>query len=166
MIVTPGRVTGTEIQDGRTILTVQFAQDEDVQTVELAEPAGTDTGVTVGSRVFVLTVTTGWKIAVAADDGVDRESGPGEKRVYSTDSDGAKQAEITLTADGNIHLNGDGKRLVTYAELDTALQGLIDYINAHTHSGVSSGGSTSGPPATPATLDISASETQTLMTDG
>ena len=56
----------------------------------------------------------------------------------------------------NVYLNGNTKSLVTWDELNTALQ-------AHVHSGVSTGGGTSGPPAG---LDISAAKTTTVKTGG
>lgn len=61
----------------------------------------------------------------------------------------------------NIELNGNTKRFVTYTELNTALQLLITSINATFATKLNGAGS----PGT-LTLDISASETQTVKTGG
>jgi phage gp45-like len=72
-----------------------------------------------------------------------------------------------ITQDGTaIELNGNSKRFVTYSELNTALQLLITALNTHVHTGVTTGPGSSGSPATPLTLDISASETTTIKTGG
>lgn len=71
---------------------------------------------------------------------------------------------VVLKSDGNIDLNGDARTFVTHAELDTALQALVTYINGHTHSGVTTGNSASGPPASPTSLDISSAEAKTVRT--
>lgn len=73
-------------------------------------------------------------------------------------------------ADGNmqvtankIELNGNDKQFVTWAELNSALQGFITDFNSHTHP------TPSGPssaPTVPLTLDISSSKTSTIVTGG
>jgi hypothetical protein len=71
-------------------------------------------------------------------------------------------AEYKLNA-ANAEINGNSKSFVTHAELDAALQTFINALNLHTHP--ETGGSTL-PPTTPLSLDISASETQTVKTGG
>jgi hypothetical protein len=135
--------------------------------IEYYQLPGISAGPTPQDRAATIEMN-GFRVAVASHNyrvGVEPQAG--ELILFSTNADGsASQAMVRLKPDGNIDLNGDGKTLVTHAELDTALQGLVDYINAHTHSGVSSGSSTSGPPSAPGTLDISAAEAATLRTDG
>lgn len=77
------------------------------------------------------------------------------------DEDGA----IRVSAP-EIHLNGDGKRLVTWDELNTALQ-------SHTHGAGSlsappgtAGGSVTGVTGAPVALDLSAAKTTTIKTGG
>lgn len=77
----------------------------------------------------------------------------------------SEKSTIIIDDDGNVELNGGGKRLVTHAELDTALQTFMLALNAHIHTGVTTGPGSSGPPA-PMTLDISSSKTETIRTDG
>lgn len=65
----------------------------------------------------------------------------------------------------NVDLNGNSKRFVTHADLNTALQAMVTMINAHTHVSVTSL-ATPTPPTPPITLDISASQTTTIRTGG
>ncbi len=90
----------------------------------------------------------------------------GETTIYSTTPDGKTiKARVDLDGSGNIDLNGDSKRLVTHGELNTALQNMVTWINAHMHATAAT-----GPPVAPTppllTLDISAAETQTVRTGG
>lgn len=72
------------------------------------------------------------------------------------------KADGTVTIDGsNVEINGNDKRFVTYAELNSALQTFVTSLNsalALKLDGVGSPGTTS--------IDISASETQTVKTGG
>jgi phage gp45-like len=90
----------------------------------------------------------------------------GETAIFSTTADGKTvQALIKLKADGTIELNGNDKRLVTHAELDTALQTFITALNLHTHTSAAAGSPTT-PPVASLSLDISAAETETIKTGG
>lgn len=51
-------------------------------------------------------------------------AGPGEKRIFSVNSDGIVQAYIWLKKDGNIEFSGDDDNLVRYSELKTAFNEL------------------------------------------
>ena len=127
-----------------------------------SRPVKTTRGVRVslgsGTREGIVIATENYTVNITLADG--------ETAIYSTDADGAEQAVIKWRADGSIELNGNTKRLVTYAELNTALQTFITALNGHTHSGVSTGGGTSGPPSAPASLNISAAQTTTIKTGG
>ena len=86
----------------------------------------------------------------------------GETTLYSTTPDGKTvKARIDLNGTGNINLNGSSKKLVTYAELNTALQALITALNTALGTKLDGGGT----PGT-LTLDISAAETSTVRTGG
>jgi len=86
----------------------------------------------------------------------------GETTIYSTTPDGKTvKARIDLDGSGNIDLNGDSKKLVTYTALNTALQSLVTAINAALalkSDGAGAAGTLS--------LDISGAETQTVRTGG
>lgn len=110
----------------RKLLSVVFEDPEDVQTVELYEPPGEDSDVPLNSKVMVLNPTEGWKIAVGVDDLVQRISADGNKRIYAPGGGG----EVRFLKSGNVQLNGNGKKLVTHAELKTALEEMATYINS------------------------------------
>jgi len=110
--------------------------------------------------------------------------GAGGMAIYSTNSDGDEvKAKVVLEPGGKIivegdtvELNGDDKKLVTYAELNTALNNfkssiesaISGAITGHTHvittaPGTSAPGVGSAPPVS---LDISEAETTTIKTGG
>lgn len=90
------------------------------------------------------------------------EASQGETVIHSTSADGKTlQATVKLDAQGNINLNGDDKRLVTYSELSTALSGFVTALNAE----FATKQDTPGTPGS-LSLDISAAETQTVRTGG
>lgn len=74
-------------------------------------------------------------------------------------------SNIIINGD-TIELNGNTKRFVTYAELNTAIQTFITALNSHTHA-VTTAPGTTGPVNPPSlALDISTAETQTVKTGG
>jgi len=103
-----------------------------------------------GGRVIVATHNYRLEISVTA----------GETIIYSTDATGGtKKAEIKLDTDGNIDLNGSSKKLVTHAELNTALQTFITALNANLGTKLDG----SGTPGALA-LNIALSETAKVRT--
>lgn len=100
--------------------------------------------------------------------------GPAKRVLYS---DGTRQVTYDADADellvdgfGAVKINGDSKSFVTHAELDTALQAMINQLNMHTHL-VASVGAPTGPasastPPVTFSIDISAAETTTVKTGG
>ncbi len=94
------------------------------------------------------------------DQGPPRDfSGP-KVRVLLEDPD---SGDTLKYENGAYCLAGDTKNLVTHAELDSALQNLVTWINGHVHPTAAS-----GPPSTPtpplASLDISSSKAQKVKT--
>lgn len=160
---------------------IASGDEEEQRTTELWHAPGISSAPTNGDRAIVLPIGRGsFKVAIATrNHRIEVEPGEGETIIYSTNATGdTVQSTIKLDASGNIDLNGDGKRLVTYGELNTALQSFKTSIDSsiasaivgHTHSGVTTGPGVSGPGAgaatVPTSLDISAAETSTLRTDG
>ncbi len=80
-----------------------------------------------------------------------------------------KDGTLEVTAK-KIKLNGEGKQFVTHAELDAALQKNILQQIAHTHLSTAPGSPTgvasASVPVTNFSVDISASATTTVLTDG
>lgn len=133
---------------------------------ELYNNFGLDANPLVDDRILLIPVGGSGKLVAIGTITINPQTNPGEVRIFSRDSSGNEQAEIFLKNNKSIELNGNSKRFVTHAELDTALQTHITALNVHTHSGVTTGPGTSGPPVNPLSLDISAAETQTIKTGG
>jgi len=86
----------------------------------------------------------------------------GEAELYSTNAAGdTVKAAVRCRDNGDIELNGNGKSLVTFDDLQTALSSFLTALNAKFATKVDG----AGTPAT-LTLDISAAEAATLRTDG
>lgn len=90
----------------------------------------------------------------------------GERLIYSVSADGkTKKASALFKNDGTLELNGNSKKLVTHAELNTAIQTFITALNLHVHTSAAAGSPTT-PPVTSLSMDISSSATTTLKTGG
>jgi len=158
------------------LLQVQLTDDGDVQTVQLMNPPGEDNMPVVGSRVVVHDVGSALKIAYAANDGLEPSMAEGEKMIYSLESGIIKGfiklyetgniiiegAKVTLTASGDLELNGNVDYAVRFNALQTQLTAFMVMLLAHTHSGVASGAATSGTVNSPLTLDISTAKATTV----
>jgi len=65
----------------------------------------------------------------------------------------------TITMSGSsIQINGSGDYATKFTELETSLSNLQTALASHVHTGVTTGPGSSGPPATPITIDISAAK--------
>ncbi len=147
---------------GKCVIIQTKAGDID-RTTELYHPPGISSAPTKGDRVIEIPLGAGVRVAVATHNyKIEVEPLSGETIIYSTDSDGnTVKAQIKLDGSGNIDLNGNNKKLVTHAELNTALQSLVAAINAN----FATKQDAAGAPGT-LSIDISAAETQTVRTGG
>lgn len=145
-------------------ITIQVTNDigED-REIEYYQLPGISAGPTPNDRAATISMN-GYRIAVASHNyRIEVETESGAMTLYSTNATGdTVQARIDLDTAGNIDLNGNGRTLVTHAELDAALQTFISALNLHTHPDPVSG--TSGPPTSPMSLDITAAEASTVRT--
>lgn len=152
-----------------------FAQVElstgEIRTVQLFPGSGDETWPCKGD-VVVVERKGGFLFASCTWDKSEPKCKTGEREIYSRKTDSEKAASVFLDGDGNINLNGDSKRLVTYAELNQELQRIWAMVKSHTHevpgisTGVSTGAATPSANLAPVLLDISAAETQTIKTGG
>lgn len=150
------------------------------RTAEMYSAPGISSAPSKDDRVVVVPIGRGsHRIAIGSHNyRIEVSVAEGEITVYSTTAAGdTVAARIDLDNAGNIDLNGDSKRLVTYGELNTALQSfktsvdtaIAGAITGHSHAGVTTGPGTSATgvgAAPPTSLDISASETSTIRTGG
>ena len=122
----------------------------------VGKPANTDTVIITDLEtggVQVAIAHKNYKINISLSDG--------ETALYSTDNSGNLKSVIKLDDEGNIDFNGNSKKLVTHAELNTALQSFVFELNAL----FATKQDTPGSPGT-LSLDISSAETQTVRTGG
>jgi hypothetical protein len=128
-----------------------------VKETELAHPPGFFSRPPKGFRGLYVPISRRYGLMIGGINyAANINISEGETAIYSTDANGAVQSRIDLDASGNIKLNGATKRLVTYAELNTALQLFRTAVDTQLKA--------LGQPG--ATLDISAAETQTVRTGG
>ena len=118
-----GTVNSSEIgpnrdgDDNVRLLKVEITSPDDEQTVEWIQAAGIDFTPAVDTAVVVDDLGQAWKIAYAADDGIEPETAEGEYQIYSY-ANGVKKAKIWLYNDGKIRIENDNG----YAELSAAGQ--------------------------------------------
>jgi len=152
---------------GKAVIIQTIAAGDQERNAEMYHNPGISSAPTKEDRVISVPIGTGTRVIIACHNyRIEVEPDSGETIIYSTDSAGdIVKSTIKLDNDGNIDLNGDGKKFVTYAELNTALQTFKTALNLHVHATVTSLG-TPTPPVTPMSIDISAAETTTIRTDG
>lgn len=154
-----GTITGFEVMKNRNgdherlMLQVQISSPDDIQTVEYVALPGQDEAPIIGSKVYIIQVSDGYKIGIGVDDGIVPEGVAGRKRMYSIDADGNIKALIRLVESGIIELNGTGDFAVRYDALDVAFQTFVTAVN--TALGTKLDGA--GTPGV-LTLDISAAK--------
>jgi len=154
------------VAPGKAIIVKTTAGAGQERTIELYHPPGISSTPTPEDRVITIPVGSGVRVAVATHNyRIEVNQDSGETTFYSTNVDGTiVKATIKLDTDGNIEINGDSKRFVTYAELNTALQTFKTALNLHTHPTAATG--PPSPPTAPMSIDISAAETTTIKTGG
>jgi len=140
---------------------------------EVYSPLGFFSRPPKGSRVVTIPLAGGrTRVVIAgANYQLNLSCTDGETIIYSTNAAGDTiKSKIYLDALGNIELNGNTKRLVTWDELNTAITSLLTSLNSHTHVVASIGAPTgpasaSVPPITFA-CNITAAKTTTVKTGG
>lgn len=132
-------------QDQRLLSTEVVA--DSTQTVELSNTSGVDNNPMDGDTVLIINVADAYRLGILIDDGVapDPNIKRGEKKIYSRDSTGRVSATIALKRDGKIILNEGSDFAVAFNALRTEFNELKNKFNSHVHTGVSSGGSSTGP---------------------
>lgn len=165
-MISIGTVKGQEIKKNRNsdievrLLSVQLSNESDVQTVEYFPMAGDDNPPVNEDKVLVVSLGEAFKVAIGIRSAIVASMTAGSKKIYST-SGGSISAFINLLTGGDIELNGNAYSAVRFEELETAFNQLKSDHDLHTHGGVTSGPSSTAPPAA-STADISAAESDTV----
>lgn len=144
------------------VLKTRSAGDQERET-EHYQIHGIASGATEDSRAVEIATGTAGRVIIATHNyNLEVEVEAGQTKIYSTTADGKTlKSLINLDIDGNIELNGNSKKFVTHAELNTALQTFVTSLNTNLASKLDGGGT-----AGVLTIDISASETTTVKTGG
>lgn len=148
---------------GKSVIIQTESSGGQERNSEMYHNPGISSGPTKSDRIIEVSAGSGVRVAIAAHNyRIEVEVIDGETIIYSTNTAGdTVKSVIKLDNAGNIDLNGDGKKFVTHAELDTALQAFITALNINIGTKLDG----AGTPGT-ASLDISAAETTTIRTDG
>lgn len=165
-----GTVVGSEISTNRdsdenvTLLQCIISEEEDIQNVELYTRGGDDYRPPDDSTVIIVSIGKSWKVAIACEDGVEpAEKEKGERRIYSTDNGGPVKATIWLKKDGTIELNGSDDFVVSFDDLQTALDDFESQVSDELDkiaTAISGLGGSYTPGAL--SLDISAAKVETV----
>lgn len=166
-MVLVGTVTGQSISknlDGD--LNVRLLQveitDEDTQEIQAVYFGGEDNAPPEGATVYILQVSSAFKIVIGVDDGIEPTIDAGERKIYSQASGVIKafshykkDGEINnqndngfydLKSTGQLELNGAGDFAIRFAAMNTAfnllkteLNALVTAYNLHGHPTAPSG---------------------------
>ena len=161
----------------RTLQLIRYGKN-DVVTAQESAPFGID-GNPIKDMIAIYSDTTGTDQVIIGYFNKSQLAALGELRLFSTDAAGSEQVRIWLHANGDLELGGTGaagsnthhavqyEALKTaYDQLRTDLNNFITIYNAHVHSGVTTGGGSSGPtPAsgTASTADMSSSKINKIL---
>ncbi len=157
-MVSIGTVKGQEIRPNRKsinvrMLTVQFSNESDTESVEYISIAGDDSAPMNEDKVFVFSAGEAFKFAVSVRDAIVAVMGAGERKLYSRDSGGNIAAFVNLLTGGDVELNGNGDFAVRFTAMESAFNTLKADLNAHGHTDPQ-GGSV-GPSLPASVADIS-----------
>lgn len=130
----------------------------DVRTGHNVNPAGIDANPIKGMKaVYIQSEITGRPVIVGYIN--QSLAGAGEVRLFSTNADGEVQNYVWLRSDGKIRFGGTGDNLISWADLNTAVQQAVVDINielAKIAVGVAAGGGSYT--VSPLSVDLSASK--------
>jgi hypothetical protein len=129
-MLTITKVISTELNSisQRLIKVLGFGKN-DIQKPIQASPFGDDSNPIKGMvAIYGDTNDLGEKVIIGYLN-KDQLAEPGEKRLYSVNSNGTVQAYAWLKANGDIHLNGDTDNAVRWAALNTQLQNQVTALN-------------------------------------
>lgn len=167
-------VISAAIEEAFRVIKVRCLGRDDIRTADEAAPFGIDSSpVKDMIAIYAPTVDKSEPVIVGYLN-AEQLAQPGEVRIYSTNESGAMKTYAWLKADGTMEIGGDADHMVRYSELETAFNqlksdfnDLVTKFNSHVHSGVTTGGGSSGPTATPGTsssADISPAKITEIKT--
>lgn len=152
-----GVITKVEISKDASVRTLTIdIRDNDSSTVDLFVSDGVDYNPRVGDTVHFNDMTKEFQVVSrsVSTTGPDSDLAPGERQTFAADG-ASRTATITQRVDGTIELAGKTGYAVSYDELKTAFDQLVNWCTSHTHP--APGGATLQP-SVPATADMSSAK--------
>jgi len=158
----------------RRIIKVRRYSKFDTQTASEFLPFGVDSSPLPGMVAAFMDTDSVKDSGIVGYVNVNQLAEPGETRLFALDADGKLKGFIWLKKDGTYHIGGSTNHLTQYEELKIAFDklksdfnALVTTYNAHTHTGVTTGGGVTGP--TPSlgassTADMSGAKLDNLKT--
>lgn len=151
----------------------------DVQEKRQAAPFGDDSDPVAGmSAIYAKTTKDGEEVIIGYIN-KNQISGPGEKRIFSTDSDNNPVFALYLRNNGTAEFGGDSDNMVRFSPLETDFNQLksdfnsfVTAYNSHTHITTATVGASPVPgiisptlsTATPSSADISGAKIDEIKT--
>lgn len=174
-----GTVRATSVKVNRDgsdtvrMLDVELTGPTDVQSCQLVAPIGADSVPLDGDKVLVVRAGQAFPLAIPYQDGVIPDAAAGGVTLYSRKADGSRSAVVTMTAAGEIQLNGASDWAVAYTDLKSAFDQFVSDFNSHMHAYIAPGptpgltsspASAAGPPVVPAptTADMADSKVSSV----
>jgi len=109
--------------------TIESLVSERVQAM-LYGQSGDDSPPLPDDRVLIVSVDGSGRYVITGVLSESQGAEPGEKILYSRDSNGTVKATISFKSDGTLEINGNTDYAVSWTDLNTALQLLVTTINA------------------------------------
>lgn len=147
----------------RIVKVLRFGKT-DARTAKEAAPYGTDSNPIKGMTA-VYSQTSNKKDRVII--GYINKNGlaaSGEHRTFSTDDDGVVKFFIWQKKDGTCEIGGNSDFMVRFNALKSGFDQLRQDFNTHVHTGVQTGGGSSGVPATPSSASIDNAKIEQIKT--
>lgn len=137
MALFTGSVTESLIKKGRRFIKFIGMGRDDVKQHRAIAPWGDEAMPVEGVvAIYGNTSVNGESVVIGYINQIALDAmKAGEKRIFSTDSDGALSYYLHFKDDGTAELGGTGNWLVKYNELKAELDKLKTTVNTHTHTG-------------------------------
>ena len=162
----------------RFLIKILSLGNDDVQEIKQSAPYGDDSNPIKDTiAVYSETNDSGESVVVGYIN-KNQITSPGEKRIFSTDSDGNVKIALYLKNNGTAEFGGNAKHMVRYEELETAFNQLKSDFNNHvttynSHTHITTATVLTGPPGiiapttstgTPSSADITGAKITEIKT--
>jgi hypothetical protein len=148
------KVISNAIESGFRKIKIRRYGNDDLQTPAQSTPFGIDSAPPKGMIAVYAETHKKGKPVIIGYLNKSLLAADGETRIFSLQANGTLATFIWLKADGTMQIGGNTKNMVRFQELESGFNQLkadfnsfITTYNSHVHSGVTTGGGSSGPTA-------------------